>query len=96
MCKGIPVLLFGAAWYRDGAGVLAIASRAALSDALRRIAGGWKPQLDTVAALCLAFSRICLQGVLEPELEQAEHLAHDDAARAMSAGLVAFVEARYP
>ncbi|CAN7457474.1 capsular polysaccharide export protein, LipB/KpsS family [Polaromonas sp. LjRoot131] len=96
MCKGIPVLLFGAAWYRDGAGVLAIASRASLSDALRRIAGGWKPQLDAVAALCLAFSRICLQGVLEPELEQAEHLAHDDAARAMSAGLVAFVEARYP
>lgn len=96
MCKGIPVLLFGAAWYRDGAGVLPIDSSASLSHALQRIAAGWKPQLDAVAALCLAFSQICLQGVLEPELEQAEHLAHDDAAQAMSDGLIAFVEARHP
>jgi hypothetical protein len=94
LCTGVPVLLFGAAWYRDCGGALAVTSKAALAAALDRVGGGWRPSVEAVAVFCAALSRVCVPGVLEPELERVEHLSLDDAARPMAEALISFIQAQ--
>lgn len=90
LCSGIPVLVFGAAWYRDCAGATKISSQAALVAALQSVRSDEPPTLDEVAAFCLALSRVCVPGVLEPELEQAEHLSLNLATSSMATALINF------
>jgi hypothetical protein len=88
LCAGVPVLLFGAAWYRDCPGVHQIKSHADLCEALVEIGAGHKPERQTLAAFCAALSGVCVPGVLEPELERAEHLSHPHVASAMATALI--------
>ncbi|SFU91646.1 Capsule polysaccharide biosynthesis protein [Polaromonas sp. YR568] len=88
LCAGVPVLLFGAAWYRDCPGAHQITSYAGLCEALGQIGAGHKPEREGLAAFCAALSGVCVPGVLEPELERTEHLSHEDAASAMAAALI--------
>jgi hypothetical protein len=91
LCSGVPVLLFGAAWYRDCHGVLPVTSCAALESAFGKLRNGWPVEKERVAAFCAALAQSCVRGVLEPELEQTGNLDYDEAARSMSAALVAAV-----
>lgn len=90
LCSGIPVLVFGAAWYRDCAGASRISSQTELVAALQDMRSGAPPALDSVAAFCLALSHVCVPGVLEPELEQAEHLSINLAISSMANALITF------
>jgi hypothetical protein len=90
LCSGIPVLVFGAAWYRDCAGATKIASQAELVAAIQNVRSVKPPTLHEVAAFCLALSRVCVPGVLEPELEQAEHLSMNLATSSMATALIDF------
>jgi hypothetical protein len=90
LCSGIPVLVFGAAWYRDCAGATKISSQAELVAAIQSLRSDKPPTLDGVAAFCLALSRVCVPGVLEPELEQAEHLSMNLATSSMANALINF------
>ena len=91
LCSGIPVLLFGAAWYRDCPGVFAMRSIADAQTAFQKIADGYKVDLAGVAAFVHALSQVCVPGVLEPELESTGSLSVDSAIPAMAVALVQFV-----
>lgn len=88
LCSGIPVLLFGAAWYRDCAGVFTITSRADADAALGAIESGSKPDLKDLAGFCNALAHVCVRGLLEPEIENVEDLSFDRAVDAMSIALI--------
>jgi hypothetical protein len=94
LCAEVPVLLFGAAWYRDCPGAHFVTSRASLVEAINQICSGVQPALHDIAAFCAALSRVCVPGVLEPELERAEQLSLDDAARLMAAALISYTQAQ--
>lgn len=90
LCSGIPVLLFGAAWYRDCAGVFNIVGRADANAALRAIEAGSKPDLAGIGGFCNALAQVCVPGVLEPEIENVEDLSIVKAVDAMSAALIQY------
>lgn len=92
LCAGIPVLLFGGAWYRDCPGVIEVTSGAALVEAWTRIAAGVRPAAEGIAAFCHALSRVCVPGILEPELEQVDHVDVAGAAKAMAQALTGHAE----
>lgn len=94
LCAGIPVLLFGAAWYRDCPGAHAVRTLDGLRAELDRLRLERPFSVEAVAAFCLALSRTCVEGVLEPELEHAEHVRDADAASAMANSLIEFEETR--
>lgn len=90
LCSGIPVLLFGAAWYRDCPGVHAVASRADTSAAFSAIQAGSKPDLSGLTRFCHALAKVCVPGMLEPEIESVEDLPLERAVEAMSNVLIAY------
>jgi hypothetical protein len=92
LCAGIPVLLFGAAWYRDCPGVHAVCTLDGLRAEFDRLRLGCQPSVEAIAAFCLALSHTCVVGVLEPELEHAERVRDVDAASAMANSLIEFEE----
>lgn len=92
LCSGIPVLLFGAAWYRDCLGVHAIASHADTVVAFRAIEAGNKPDLASVTHFCNALAQVCIPGMLEPELESVEDLPFEHAVGAMSKVLISYAQ----
>jgi hypothetical protein len=67
-----------------------ISSQAELVAAIQSLRSDKPPTLDGVAAFCLALSRVCVPGVLEPELEQAEHLSMNLATSSMANALINF------
>lgn len=91
LCSGIPVLLFGAAWYRDCPGVHAIASRADTFAAFREIETGRKPDLAGITRFCHALAQVCVPGMLEPEIESVKDLSLERAVEAMSNVLIGYV-----
>lgn len=90
LCSGIPVLLFGAAWYRDCPGVCAIAGRADAAAAFRGIEAGSKPDLVGITRFCYALAQVCVPGMLEPEIESVENLPLGRAVEAMSDALIGY------
>lgn len=90
LCSGVPVLLFGAAWYRDCPGVHAIASRADTAAAFRALEAGSKPDLAGITRFCYALAQVCVPGMLEPEIESVEDLPLERAVEAMSDVLIRF------
>lgn len=90
LCSGVPVLLFGAAWYRDCAGVFNIAGRADVTAALDAIEAGNKPDLADIAGFCNALAQVCVPGVLEPEIENVKDLSIERAVYEMSAALIQY------
>jgi hypothetical protein len=92
LCAGIPVLLFGAAWYRDCPGARTVSTLDGLRAEFDRLRLERPLSVEAVAAFCLALSRTCVAGVLEPELEHAEHVPDANAAFAMANSLIEFEE----
>ncbi|MFJ9534506.1 hypothetical protein [Herbaspirillum sp. NPDC101396] len=92
LCSGVPVLLFGAAWYRDCIGVHSIYAKEELAAALKHVVGGNIPRAEDAKKFCKALAGVCIPGTLEPELEQIGALTHKEAAERMSSALVQFVK----
>lgn len=84
LCAGIPVLLFGAAWYRDCPGVYSVVALANLKAEIELIHGGKRPTVEGVRRFCHALAKVCVPGVLEPELESADHISHSEASANMA------------
>lgn len=92
LCSEVPVLAFGAAWYRDCPGVFNVSGTGDLKEAIALIESGFTPDKTGLSKYCLALSKACVPGVLEPLLEGAEHLSEFDAARSMSNALIKFFD----
>lgn len=90
LCCGVPVLAFGAAWYRDCPGAFAISENGNLKDAISEIQQGSKPVQADLFAFCDALANTCVPGMLEPKLEGAEIISESDAARSMADELMKF------
>ncbi|RXZ33751.1 hypothetical protein D9O50_11665 [Oxalobacteraceae bacterium CAVE-383] len=90
LCSGIPVILFGAAWYRDCQGAYPILTANDLHKTFKNIESGAIPSPENIKAFCSALANVCVPGTLEPELEQIGTLNPEEAARQMSAALIAF------
>lgn len=91
LCAGIPVLLFGAAWYRDCPGAFPVSELRPLKVHMERIKEGSGPTAADVTRFCRALSSVCVPGVLEPDLENAAHLSLHDAASTMAKALMGLV-----
>jgi hypothetical protein len=88
LSAGVPVLLFGAAWYRDCPGAHSVTALAHLRAELELIRGGKRPTVEGVRKFCHALARVCVPGVLEPELESADHLSVGEASSNMAKILI--------
>lgn len=88
LCAGIPVLLFGAAWYKDCPDVFIVSELAGLKLEMERIRLGHRPTEENVTRFCQALAGVCVPGVLEPELENVDHVSTTDAAAAMASALM--------
>lgn len=88
LCAGVPVLLFGAAWYQHCPGVLQIEGRAALAGHLATIAQGEKPRPEEVTAFVSALSKVCVPGVLEASIEAVDDLDEAALASGMAGALI--------
>ncbi|QEE43674.1 hypothetical protein FVA81_03360 (plasmid) [Rhizobium sp. WL3] len=84
LCARIPVLLFGAAWYRDCPGAYSVVAIADLKAEFQLIRGGKRPTVEGVRRFCHALAKVCVPGVLEPELESADHVSHSEASANMA------------
>jgi capsular polysaccharide biosynthesis protein len=93
LCRGIPVLLFGAAWYRGCSGAFAVPSPEDAERALVRISKRERVDVQAVKSFLAAIEDVCVPGVLEPDAEDVVDLPLDVAASSM-ADLLAKVAAR--
>jgi hypothetical protein len=91
LCAGVPVLLFGAAWYRDCPGVHEVRNLERLRAEFESIKLGEKPRIEKVAAFCLALSGICVPGVLEADIEAVEDFDEKVFASVMASSLMTVV-----
>jgi hypothetical protein len=89
MCRGVPALVFGEAWYRSCEGAFRIRDEADARSALAAIAAGTRVSPESVERFTAALAAACVPGVLEPKLESAEGIDRHAAAQAMAQALIA-------
>jgi hypothetical protein len=85
IAKGIPALVFGAAWYRDAQGAFPILDGASCRAAMTAIANGNVVPADAAERMLAAVEAVGVNGYLEPTLEAVETVDEADAVKAMSA-----------
>jgi hypothetical protein len=88
MCRGVPALVFGEAWYRTCEGAFRIRSDAGAREAFSAIASGVKVSPVAVRRFTAALAGVCVPGILEPAVESVEALDWAEAARAMAGALL--------
>jgi hypothetical protein len=88
LCRGVPALVFGEAWYRLCGGCFRVREEADARQALSKIAKGYRVPHQAVERFAAALATICVPGVLEPAIESAEGLDVDAAAEAMAGALL--------
>jgi hypothetical protein len=88
LCSGVPVLVFGAAWYRDCPGVHEVKCLNGLKSEFEQIRAGARPRLEAVAAFTEALSKICVPGVLEREVEDVTNIDENMVASSMALALI--------
>jgi hypothetical protein len=89
MCRGIPALVFGEAWYRSCEGAFRVRNDADARAALASIAAGFRVPHEAVERFAAALAETCVPGVLEPGVESAEGVDARAAAEAMADALIA-------
>lgn len=94
LCAGVPVIVFGAAWYRDCSGVHEVRTLGELRRQFELINEGERLEVENVAAFCSALSQICVPGILEPELEAVEDLNETAVASKMASSLMSVVKCK--
>jgi hypothetical protein len=85
IAKGIPALVFGAAWYRDAPGVFPILDGASCRAAMTAIANGNVVPVDAAERMLAAIEAVTVSGYLEPTLEAVDTVGEADVVTAMSA-----------
>jgi hypothetical protein len=88
MCRGVPALVFGEAWYRLCDGAFRVRGESDAHHALAAIAAGARVPREAVERFAAALAAICVPGVLEPAIESVEGLDMDAAATAMAGALL--------
>lgn len=88
MCRGVPALVFGEAWYRLCEGAFRIRDESDARRALSAIASGARVESQAVEHFAAALAAICVPGVLEPAIESVQGLDMDAAANAMADALL--------
>jgi hypothetical protein len=92
LCAGVPVLVFGAAWYRDCPSVYNVRNLEGLRAEFHRISSGARPTTEHVAAFCQALSKICVPGVLEAGVEAVDDIDEPIVSSTMASALIDVVE----
>lgn len=90
LCSGVPVLAFGAAWYKDCPGVFIISESDDLKDAISTIQQGFEPARAGLIAFCDALAKTAVPGMLEPQLENVKSMSESEAALSMADALMKF------
>jgi len=88
LCREIPVLVFGAAWYRACPGAFPVRSPIDAEKAISAVSNGFRVEAYAVKRFLAAVQEVCVPGFLEPAVEDIAGLSIDAAAPAM-AGLLA-------
>lgn len=92
LCTGIPVLLFGAAWYQHCPGAMKVDSLSGLIHCLAKIEAGEKPDSAGIVAFVKALSEVCVPGVLEMSIEAVDDLDESALASSMASALLVAAE----
>ncbi|MEK7861651.1 MAG: hypothetical protein AAB295_00090 [Chloroflexota bacterium] len=88
MCRGIPALVFGEAWYRACEGAFRLRSEDDTRSAFAAIASGYRAERAAVERFAAALAEVCVPGVLEPGIENVQGLDTQIAAQAMAGALI--------
>jgi hypothetical protein len=76
--RGKPVLIFGHAWYKGCEGVFYVPTVQSCTEALCRIADGYKPDPDRVRLFAQALEQVALPGYTIPELAAGSGISVDE------------------
>jgi len=87
--RGMPALVFGAAWYADSPGAYRIHDVRSCRDAMKAIGTGKGVPAFAAERMMAALKAVSVQGYLEPDLEDVAGLAEDQAVAAMAEALFA-------
>ena len=93
LCRGLPVLVFGAAWYRGCDGARTIRSVGDLRAALSEIEAGDRVASDDVRAFLSAIETISVRAVLEPKGEARPDIDRKANARALAEAVKPYLRA---
>lgn len=88
ICRGVPALVFGAAWYRDCPGAFSVGNLDQLNDALAHINDGPGIQQIDVERFLARIQSICVRGYLEPNVEAVSDMNEIEIAGPMAEALV--------
>jgi hypothetical protein len=76
--RGVPVLAFGKAWYLACEGVFPATTRASLTEALDRIAAGYRPDATKVELFVQALETVGFHGYSIPDLAEASGVGEEE------------------
>jgi len=93
LARGVPVLVFGAAWYSAAPGVHRIGDRASCEAAIAAIARGDTVPAGAAERMLAAVEAVAVRGYLEPDLEAVEGVSATEAAENMSSALAGSIRA---
>lgn len=88
LCRGVPAILFGQAWYADCQGAFRVRSRDDLLVAIERIAAGYCVPEKHVRAFLSAVEAVAARALLEPFVEVGDEEMLQTSATEMAAKLV--------
>lgn len=88
LCRGVPAILFGQAWYADCRGAFRIRSRDDLLAAIERIGAGYRVPEKHVRAFLSAVEAVAARALLEPSVEVGDEEMLQASASEMAAKLV--------
>ncbi|WP_374468635.1 hypothetical protein, partial [Ferrovibrio sp.] len=91
LCRGIPALIFGAAWYRSCPGAHCIRS---VAEAKAAFATSRQPSADATEAFLRQVQSSCIPGTLEPAVEHVERPDISHFASSMTLALTDLVSNR--
>lgn len=88
ICRGVPALVFGAAWYRDCPGAYRVANPSDIDAALADIIAGCRISQEKVREFLARIQGVCVRGYLEASVEAVGEMDDADIAGPMATILI--------
>ena len=89
ICRGVPALVFGAAWYRECPGAFSVCNPRDIDAAISDIARNFEISQEAVQQFLAMMQSVCVRGYLEVDVEAVAAMNDAEIAGSMANALIA-------